>query len=328
MQEEYTIFQLSDTHFDGKNVDLLELVLNYLVEIGPRYVLFTGDVVDGPKYDPHPFMHMIRDALARVKKNTGRLPIFLVIPGNHDFFWEGTYGFRKDRRFYQAFREVERSFFFSPADEITIVPFDSNRVVEPRGGFKRRLLQRIRYKSHGLIIEKDLDDFSQQIHRLEKSENAHAFQRSLKIALVHHHPLPTTYSYLPALADESYMMLENAGVFIYRLVQENFDLILHGHRHYPQFCRAAYYDSKGNEKVISVLGCGSSGKPYDQWIATAGHNFNLIHVHQDGSVTAEQYFRLGTGEFTPAERIITIRGPKRMEKTIEHEPGGWFGPQF
>ncbi len=328
MQEEYTIFHLSDTHFNGKNVDLLKLVLNNLVELAPRYVLFTGDIADGPKYDLKPFVRMIRNALSRVQEKTGRPPVFLVIPGNHDFFWKGTYGFRKDGRFYQAFREEERSFFFSAEDEITIVPFDSNRVVEPRGGFRRRLLQRIRYKSHGLIIESDLDDFSQQIHRLEKSKDNIVYERSLKIALIHHHPMPTSYSYLPALADESYMMLENAGVFIYRLIQENFELILHGHRHYPQFCRAAYYDPEGNEKVISVLGCGSSGKPYDQWIASAGHNFNLIRVNRDGSVTAEQYFRLGTGDFLPAERVITIRGPKKMEKTIEHEPGGWFGPQF
>jgi len=45
-------------------------------------------------------------------------------------------------------------------------------------------------------------------------------------------------------------------------------------------------------------------------------------------VTARQYFKFGTGEFVPSEREIMIRGPKREEKTIEHEPGGWFGPQF
>lgn len=328
MQEAYTIFHLSDTHFNGENLDLLELVLNSLVEIGPRYVLFTGDIVDDPGYDPRPFVRMIRSALSRVGEKTGRPPVFLVIPGNHDFFWKGTYGVRRDHRFYRAFREEERSFFFSPEDEITIAPFDSNRVVEPRGGFRRRLLQRIRYKSHGLIIEKDLDDFSQQVRQLKKSDKGHAFRRSLKIALIHHHVLPTSYNYLPALADESYMMLENAGVFIYRIIQDDFELILHGHRHYPQFCRAVYYDPAGNEKIVSVLGCGSSGKPYDQWIAGVGHNFNLIRVHEDSSVTAVQYFKFGTGDFQPDERVITIRGPKREEKTIEHEPGGWFGPQF
>jgi len=328
MSEEYTIFHLSDTHYNGENLDLLDVVLNKLVEVGPRYVLFTGDVVDDPKYDPRPFVKMIRSALTRVGEMTGRPPVFLVVPGNHDFFWKGTYGFRNPLRFNKAFREEERSFFFSPEDELAIVPFDSNRVVEPRGGFRRRLLQRIRYKSHGLIIEKDLDDFSQRVHRIAKSADGGAFRRALKIALIHHHVLPTSYSYLPALADESYMMLENAGVFVYRLIQEDFELILHGHRHYPQFCRAAYYDPKGREKVISVLGCGSSGKPYDQWIASSGHNFNLIHVYRNGTVTAEQYFKFGTGDFVPAERVITIRGSRREEKTIEHEPGGWFGPQF
>jgi predicted phosphodiesterase len=328
MHEEYTIFHLSDTHYNGENLDLLELVLHNLVEIAPRYVLFTGDIVDDPKHNPRPFVRMIRSALSRVGEKTGRPPVFLVIPGNHDFFWKGAYGFRNPILFNRVFRDEERAFYFSAEDEIAIAPFDSNRVVEPRGGFRRRLLQRIRYKSHGLIIEKDLDDFSQAVKRLRKSADARAYARSLKIALIHHHVLPTSYSYLPALADESYMMLENAGVFIYRLVQEDFELILHGHRHYPQFCRAAYYDAQGREKIISVLGCGSSGKPYDQWIASAGHNYNVIRVHKDGSATAVQYFKFGTGDFVPAERVIVLKTPKREEKTVEQEPGGWFGPQF
>jgi hypothetical protein len=105
------------------------------------------------------------------------------------------------------------------------------------------------------------------------------------------------------------MMLENAGVFLYRMIQEEFSLILHGHRHYPQFCRATYYDQNGVEKDIGVLGCGSSGKKADEWIRIVGHNFNVITVRENGSVTATQYFKRGTGDFLPGLREIKVREP-------------------
>ena len=318
-EDDYTIFHLSDTHFNGKNPDMFNLVLDYLVDIAPRYVLFTGDVIESPHDNIKTVTKMLRAALERVEQRVGVMPILLAVPGNHDFYWKGAYGFRVALKFYRAFTEHERSFHFSPQDSITIAPFDSNRPFEPRGGPWRSLLQIIRFKTHGLIIERDLDDFSERIRQLERSGDRTAFERSFKIAMVHHHPMPTSYNVLPPLAEEGLMMLENAGVFIRRLINEGFDLILHGHRHYPQFCRAVYLDSEGKEKMISVLGCGSSSKSTDMWIRMMGHNFNVIHIKKDGSVGVEQYFKFGTGEFIPSKKLITIRGPRAKEK-LAREP--------
>jgi 3',5'-cyclic AMP phosphodiesterase CpdA len=310
-EEAFSIFHLSDTHYDGENPEMFALVLEYLVEIAPRYVLMTGDVVEDPHDDMMPFTKMLKGALTKVEKKSGTKPVFLIVPGNHDFYWKGTYGFVVAQKFYRAFPESERSFHFSKENALTIAPFDSNRLFEPRGGPWRSFLQIIRYKTHGLIIEKDLDEFSENVRRLRRSGDRADFERSLKIAMVHHHPMPTSYNVLPPFADEGFMMLENAGVFMHRLIDEGFDMILHGHRHYPQFCRAVYLDSGGNEKMISVLGCGSSSKSTDLWIRLKGHNFNVIHVKRDGSVLAEQYFKFGTGEFIPSKKLVTIRGPRK-----------------
>jgi UDP-2,3-diacylglucosamine pyrophosphatase LpxH len=302
---------MSDLHYDGRNVDLLELVLEQMVELGPKYILITGDLVEGPGDDLGRPVAMIREAISELEKIIGQKPILRVVPGNHDFFFLGAYGVRRTRDFMAEFSKQEMGNYFSADDRIAIATFDSNRILEPRGGLWRRFVQLLRPMTHGLIIERDLDDFSDWTRRLGRSKGKEDFTSSLKIALVHHHPMPTSYNFLPKLADEAYMMLENAGVFMYRLVQEEFDLILHGHRHVPQFCRAIYYDEEYIEREITVLGCGSSAKSTDDKIRAVGRNFNVIKVKGNGEVIATQYFKRGTGSFIPNERVIKIRGPRK-----------------
>ena len=304
----YTIFHMSDMHYDGRNVDLLELVLEQMVEFTPKYILITGDLVEGPGDDLGRPVAMIREAIGEVEKISGQRPVLRVVPGNHDFFFLGAYGIRRTKDFLSEFSKQERGNYFSSDDRISIATFDSNRILEPRGGLWRRFVQLLRPMTHGLIIERDLDGFSDWTRGLKRSKGRGDYLGSLKIALVHHHPMPTSYKFLPKLADEGYMMLENAGVFIYRLIQEEFDLILHGHRHVPQFCRAIYYDEEGLEKEIAVLGCGSSAKSTDDKTRAFGRNFNLIKVKGNGGVTATQYFKRGTGSFIPSERVIKIKG--------------------
>ncbi len=307
----YTIFHMSDLHYEGKNLDLIELVLEQMVEISPEYILITGDLVESPGDDLRRPVAMIREAVGEVEKKNGRKPVFRVVPGNHDFFFMGAYGIRRTKNFLREFSGQERGNYFSADDRIAIATFDSNRILEPRGRAWRRFVQLLRPMTHGLIVERDLDNFSEWARELKRFEGRGDYLGSLKIALVHHHPMPTLYKFLPKLADEAYMMLENAGVFIYRLIQEEFDLILHGHRHVPQFCRAVYFDEEGIEREIAVLGCGSSAKSTDDKIRIFGRNFNLIRVDGNGAVTATQYFKQGTGSFVPDKRIIKIRGPKK-----------------
>ncbi|MBN1573093.1 MAG: metallophosphoesterase [Deltaproteobacteria bacterium] len=304
---EIKIFHMSDIHYDGKSTEIFESVLGHLLDEGPHYVVITGDIVEGPTEDLSVPVTMIRNVLRDVKRFFGHAPRLRVVPGNHDLFYNGMYGFRRTGKFYELFTEEERGHHFSPDDLITVAAFDSNQILEPRGGFLRKMSQFLRIMSHGLIIERDLDEFSDWARGLKRSIYGSEYRDSFKIALLHHHPMPAKYNFLPRMADEAYMMLENAGVFLYRLIQEDFSLILHGHRHYPQFCRATYYDQNGVEKEIGVLGCGSSGKKADEWIRIVGHNFNVITVRGDGSVSAVQYFKRGTSDFLPGLREIEIK---------------------
>jgi len=310
-KEGYTIFHMSDLHYDGDNVEIFKQVLDRLLEVAPEYIFITGDMVDNPGDDMEVPMVMVREAMRQVEIEKGRRPILKAVPGNHDFFYKGIYGVRRTKQFYRNFTEEERGSECFPDDLLIVCTFDSNRVMEPRGGMWRRFIQTCRPMTHGLVIERDMDNFSEWIRDAHQNIKESEYQSFLKVALVHHHPMPTRYNFLPKRADEGYMMLENAGVFIYRLIEEDFDLILHGHRHYPQFCRAAYDNHEGKEKEIAVLSCGSSGKSLDDWIRVVGHNFNVIRVGADGSVVVQKYIKQGSGAFHPSLTTITVRKPPR-----------------
>lgn len=312
--EPIRIVHLSDLHYTSDNLALLAEVMDHIVDIGPRFVIVTGDIAEGPTDDLTVPATMLRSALKVVERFHGFTPVLRVVPGNHDLFYKGTYGLRRTGKFNRAFTPEERGNYASPDSPIVIAAFDSNQLYEPRGGFWRKCAQLIRFMSHGLIIERDLEEFSEWIEQALPYPDREARQGLLKIAALHHHPMPITYSFLPRLADESFMMLENAGMFLDRLTQERFDLVLHGHRHHPQFCRAAYFDYRWHENQIAVLGCGSSAGPPDEWIRSVGHNFNVITLLPDGSVRALQYFRKGRQRFSPALCDIEVRGPH--EETI------------
>ncbi|MBN1883305.1 MAG: metallophosphoesterase [Deltaproteobacteria bacterium] len=322
----FNIFHMSDLHFNGKNLELIKIVLHHLVEAAPRYVFITGDFVEGPADDLDVAVTMIRNAIREVERVSGFLPMLKVVPGNHDFFYKGTYGLRRTWKFYRLFTEEERGNGFSPEDMIAVATFDSNQIFEPRGGIWRKTIQLMRAMSHGLIIERDLDAFSEWTRQLRQSHDGEKYARSFKVALLHHHPMPTRYSFLPRMADEGFMMLENAGALLYRLIQENFDLIIHGHRHFPQFCRAVYKNQDGEERSVAVLACGSSAKKHDDLTRIVGHNFNIIRISWDGSVHAEQYFRRSTGAFLPGPNRTLIRGPRKPLISQTTKLGDWFGP--
>lgn len=322
----FNIFHMSDLHFNGRNLELLKIVLHHLVESAPRYVFITGDFVEGPGDDLDVAVTMIRNALREVERFSGFAPILKVVPGNHDFFYKGTYGLRRTWKFHRLFTEEERSHSFFTGDMIAMATFDSNQIFEPRGGLWRKTVQLMRAMSHGLIIERDLDAFSEWARQLRRSPDGERYAQSFKVALLHHHPMPTKYSFLPRLADEGFMMLENAGALLYRLIQEDFDLIIHGHRHFPQFSRAVYKNQDGEERSVAVLACGSSAKKHDDWIRIVGHNFNIIRISWDGSVHAEQYFRRSTGAFLPGPNSTLIRGPRKPIISQATRQGDWFGP--
>ena len=88
----------------------------------------------------------------------------------------------------------------------------------------------------------------------------------LRIAVLHHHPMPIAVrdkSLEGQVAEarlEPFLILKNGGDLIHELQRQRFDLILHGHKHRPQFARVELRADDPERYPILVLAGGSTAK--------------------------------------------------------------------
>lgn len=132
-------------------------------------------------------------------------------------------------------------------------------------------------KHHGLIPEATLIALEEYLASLTWSSS------ELRICLLHHHPI--LYSDpQPNIPDFS--AATNAGKLFEILSKYQFDLVVHGHKHYPQLTHRA---AVTNGHPVTVLGAGSlSAKLSSQWNGIAQNQFHVIdvegrNVHTNGT---------------------------------------------
>lgn len=107
----------------------------------------------------------------------------------------------------------------------------------------------------------------------------------LRIAVLHHHPLPIALS-AESFPDrkrgsdlEPYLVLRNSGDLLRQLQQHKFDLVLHGHKHRSQFARLELNADGVDPYPLTVLGAGSTAKADE---ARANNTLRLIETEPNG----------------------------------------------
>lgn len=90
--------------------------------------------------------------------------------------------------------------------------------------------------------------------------------------LVHHHPI----QYSDPIADEpDFSAMTNAGNLLSVLRRHNFDLLIHGHKHSPNFTTL----SISSGFPIAILGAGSFSARLDtRWNGLVNNQFHLVKV--------------------------------------------------
>lgn len=289
---------------------------------GEKYVdliLVTGDLVDylNPVSADHEKSLLkakeFLEYLAGRYCALGRQGL-VVIPGNHDYRWFGNVPVASGQdRFAEIFKEYlgHKLFRFESVD-LVVACFDSNN------GEKLDW-------ARGEVDIKDLNALEQQLSQLSKDLDAaeDPLQQAYKVALVHHHPFPvpsadrTKPSGLEKLAGKpvvggaEYMLMRNAGVFVNKLLQHDFRLVLHGHLHEKGYWRVVAHDEEDSEKWLEVLAGASllSGKHL---------SFNLALLEANGFLEITNYGWNDEGNpaksvtlpSTPYEVIRTVPSPK------------------
>jgi len=153
----------------------------------------------------------------------------VAIPGNHDVNWDEP-AESSDRflGFAKFWRKVtgSRAYFDCPANEImvrTVIEVDGTTLAVVGFNSCTVTAEPSQLREIGLVEDA-------QLGLCERFFQGLAHQPDRKIAVFHHHPV-----YIPALAAgvENYDAMLQAGKLLSYLQQREFDLVLHGHKHYP-----------------------------------------------------------------------------------------------
>ena len=154
---------------------------------------------------------------------------FVAVPGNHDVKWDEP-AESSDRflGFAKFWRKVtgSRAYFDCPANEImvrTVIELDGTTLAVVGFNSCTVTAEPSQLREIGMVEDAQLGFCERFLQGL-----AHHPDR--KIAVFHHHPI-----YIPALAAgiENYDAMLQAGKLLSYLQQRDFDLVLHGHKHYP-----------------------------------------------------------------------------------------------
>ncbi len=126
----------------------------------------------------------------------------------------------------------------------------------------------------------------------------------LRVAVLHHHPMPIAVRD-KSLDDaerearlEPFLILKNSGDLVHELQRLKYDLILHGHKHRPQFARVELGADRPERYPILVLAGGSTAKrdeaPSDNTLRDIGTEPNgrlKVRTFWQGNLQDERDYR-------------------------------------
>ncbi len=271
------IAHISDPHFGSANQQQVwQPVAVHLRAEALHFLVVTGDTADSPKRKFFDDAHNAFEAL--------QVP-YLVVPGNHDRFTKGNNILNKLVR-----QLSDPSEYFDQVFQGLVAVPDSVATRPLADAAYRRTLRIVGIDSsrhadffaRGYVLPKDMLSAAKTMSGSTGSD--------LKIALVHHHLLAVRaleearQGRLASLAEVT--TLVNAGSVLESFSVKEVSLVLHGHEH--AFNCAWYASASSNNSSTCVIGADSiTGNDSLEGCSIDRAGYNLIELHEDGSVTLE-----------------------------------------
>jgi 3',5'-cyclic AMP phosphodiesterase CpdA len=245
---------LSDLHFGAHSKEMADSLKAWVRDRGVDVIICTGDLADDPDDGLLGEASDYLASLAKLCTDGGPLhPKLLLVPGNHDYRKKGFLWWGKYEPYFRIFGDHTKDHFFED-ERVWIYTFDSSSRGKAGGS--------------GLVGEDQIRAFHNRCAELKQNPS---FVRALKIAAVHHHPLPVNWDHE---FRDRWLTMTDAGSFLAALLFERVDLVLHGHEH--KLCRSRLSSTLGeNDHELTVVSLGASLKkvtnPEKNWLG-------LIHV--------------------------------------------------
>lgn len=228
------VVHVSDLHFDRIDSEKRIKFLAFLENLNPKPLLvaITGDIVDSPWRKRH-----FVSAIAFINTVSQHTRYIRLVPGNHDIqFRLSSKKLHKETRNASgvAYRAPFCEFIRTNGVSITLFALDSTDPIRLTRG-------KIGEEQLGLIRS-----WNVELNNTFKQD----YSRSLKIVMLHHHPLPTKSNAL-----DDYLYLKDAGKLLTELKSVGVDIVLHGHQHDPHDSELIY--ELGESQPITVLSAGT-----------------------------------------------------------------------
>lgn len=274
------IVHLSDLHFvthrilslfqgygglRGHDPDTQRALENEIENLKPDLLFATGDQTTwGDKTSLEAARNFLVALADRIR--IGKEHIFWI-PGNHDILLHYYFGSRFVHRNHDlVFGAVDPGRFLNVAGyDIAIFSFDST-IDRTR---QRSLLWPL-VGSRGKISRQSFNEFN----------------RALRDAPIHHHPLPIPYKGGEEVGLELTTMT-NGGTFIAHMQGSGMNLVLHGHEHYPYSCRYCF-DPDRPGIIIAAAGTACQRQ-------TQQNSFNYLEIVPGVRIVVRQYNYTETG---------------------------------
>jgi 3',5'-cyclic AMP phosphodiesterase CpdA len=259
--------------------------------LNPDFVIISGDIVNKAKSGTFStaakYLQDIFEAAGFDIRER-----LLIVPGNHDvsFFPKANSDdFRRLRRYRSFLQKLFGETDVEARRQRYIVTDESRQVLF---ACLDSTLKDLFPVAEGEVGKSQRAWLARKLIKL-KAQLGDAYKNYTKVAVVHHHCRPI--SGMPPSSERCMQMLDAEDAM--KVLDEfHFDVVLHGHKHYPHVATHQRSDSS----VLLLIGAGTATCPYLEEQATRGNNFNVVTISPEANRVSVQLHKADeTGEFVP-----------------------------
>lgn len=167
------------------------------------------------------------------------------------------------------------------------------------------------FQGHGFVGDSQIRDASERMHWNDEDG-----PRPVRLVVVHHNLLPTTYREIPKISANYSVMLDAEAISRW-MVEHHVDVLLHGHMHQPFVASvsrpANNVESAADWGKFHLLGIGSSGVAISHIGEVGANTIGLLEF----SHTAIQFETYSVHPVNPPKLILSRKLPLVPQRSPE-----------
>lgn len=311
------ILHFSDIHLPDKLPEVEQRLKAAVADCAPSIGIISGDLGNHPvagSGDIARFLNEIQQLSNSKRSNAKWKTHWIVIPGNHDLYLTGLFGFGPvaNAIFDDLYGIDPSTVFHYPAQNLVILYLDLN----PLFAFG---------SAEGNVYQFRLDQLHEKLIEINARRHEEKLQEQVtKILVTHQHPLP-----VPAGEKEFRLATRNMHLLWRFAAEKRIDQVLHGHYHHGSWAHLRIGgDAETNYYVETVGAAAAMTKNSD--IDQRGHNFNLISISPNRTRSTRQFFLQREQRDRPFEEP-DFRGTEpaaRQSRSVGEQFGALFTVDF